>query len=699
MSDTAVYSDATARSSQRLKDAAGGRQDNNPDEDRRTGVVGEDDDEFLSVLTLKNQLLDYLSAKIEEIEEQKDSRRYYHGAQLDHKQRKTLEGRHQPVQIWNRIGRKINGIVGQVERMRCDPKAVGRNPKSEQGAEIATQSIRYVCDSNQFKDTIEPAVMLQSGIESIAGVQIVMQKGDKGDPDVGIHKVVGDEYFYDPRSYDFNFKDVRYEGIMKWMDVEAAAELFPNKSDELEGLFQGDSDLTTNPDREVKWLILAQRRVRMIEHWYRHKGKWRWAFYCANVLLDQGVSPFSNDRGESESSFVMFSAAVDQDGDRYSFVRNFKGPQDALNQGKSKGLALANSRRIKAEKGAVDDVEIARREAARHDGYLEINPGKIFEVEDTTKDVAVFAAFTDDAKKELDGFANADLAAMGGPGGITNISGKAIELLRQPGMAELAPFVLSHRSWKLDLYRRIWNAVQRHWTAERWIRVNTDDKLAQFIQLNGLSVDQFGRPAIVNHVGALDVNIVLDQGPDISTIMEDISDKLTKYPPGTFPPQVLIEMDPNLSRSDKDRYLQILAPKPPPPDPIAEAVKRLHVEGLAGKNAKTAAETQKTLASADQAMATAEEKRANVGNVGHDQHMDAAEFVRDTLFEQHKIMAPFLQAQQGGQQGGAQGPQPKPQEQPQQPQPLIPGIRRARDGKHYVSDPHRPGKYLQLVHR
>lgn len=636
------------------------RQDNNPDEDKRDGVVGEDNDEgqFLPVLTLHRQLQDYLGAKVEEIEEQKDSRRYYHGAQLDAEQRKVLRQRHQPIQIWNEVGRKVNGIVGQVERMRSDPKGVGRDPKSEQGAEIATQSIRYVCDANQFKNTIEPAVLLQAGIEAIAGVQLVLQAGDKGDPDVGLHPVIGDEYFYDPRSYSFNFKDVRYEGIMKWMDVEAAGEMFPDRRDNLEALFQGDSDLTTNPDREVKWLILSQRRVRMIEHWYKHKGKWCWAFYCANVLLDQGISPFVDDRNNSESSFCMFSAAIDQDGDRYSFARNFRGPQDALNQGKSKQLALANSRRIVAEKGAVDDVEIARREASRHDGYLEVNPGKQFKIDDTHPDIATFSSFTDDAKKWMDGFANADIAAMGGPGGITNISGKAIELLRQPGMAELAPFVLAHRSWKLDVYRKIWNAVQRHWTKERWIRVNSNEKVAQFIQLNGVDLDQWGRPTIVNAVGALDVNIVLDMGPDLISMMEDTYDMLKGYPPGTFPPQVLIEMNPNLPRSEKDRLLQLLAPKPQPPDPITEMIKRLHLEGIAGKNAKQAAETQKTLASADQATATAEEKRAGIGHAQSDLHLDAAAFLRDTLLQAHQIANPPQQQSQGA--AGPMAPQPAP---------------------------------------
>lgn len=625
----------------RLMPLVGGPKDTKPDDDQRTRDVDDDDDTFLPVRTLRTQYLDYLDSKVEEIEEQKDSRRYYHGAQLTADQLRILKARHQPVQIWNRVGRKINGIVGIIERNRSDPKAEGRDPKSEAGAEVATQSVRYVLDANQFKDALNPIVLLQAGIEGIAGVQLVLQQGDKGqgDPDVGIHWVIGDEYFYDPRSYQFNFKDNRYEGIAKWLDLDAAVEMFPDKRDDLGGLFQGDSDLTTNADREIKWIISTSKRLRMFEHWYKYKGRWCWAFYCANTLLDQGISPFVDDRGNSESSFEMFSAAIDQDGDRYSFVRNFKGPQDALNQGKSKTLALANSRRIQAEKGAVDDVEIARREAARHDGYLETNPGKAFKVDDTHPDIAAFAMFTDDAKKELDGFANANIASLGGPG-VAQLSGKALEILREPGMAELGPFVLGHRAFKLGLYRKIWNAVQRHWTAERWIRVNSNEKIAKFIQLNGVDLDQFGRPVLVNAVGALDVNIVLDQGPDLISMMQETYEMLKGYPPGTFPPQVLIEMNPNLPRSEKDRLLQMMAPKPQQQDPVAEMAKRLHIEGLAGKNAKTAAEAQKMLAGADQAAATAEEKRAGIGHAREGLHIDAAEFVRDSLFEAHRISQP-----------------------------------------------------------
>jgi hypothetical protein len=86
---------------------------------------------------------------------------------------------------------------------------------------------------------------------------------------------------------------------------------------------------------------------------------------------------------------------------------------------------------------------------------------------------------------------------------------------------------------------------------------------------------------------------VLDEGRDIITMMQEISDKLSKYPPGTVPPQVLVEMDPDIPRSLKDKLLKMMQPQPP--NPIQQATQRLHVEALAGKNAKTAAETRKTL--------------------------------------------------------------------------------------------------------
>ena len=120
-----------------------------------------------------------------------------------------------------------------------------------------------------------------------------------------------------------------------------------------------------------------------------------------------------------------------------------------------------------SEKGAVDSVEVARREWARADGWIEVNPGmadKIKPDELAGQDLANQLTFLQEAKNEIDSFANVNpaLLASGSP---TEHSGVAIDLMQRAGLAELSKFVLAHRAWKLRVYRAIWCIAQQFWTA------------------------------------------------------------------------------------------------------------------------------------------------------------------------------------------------------------------------------------------
>jgi len=648
----------------------------------------EDDENFLEVRKLRTQFLEYLTTKVDEIDEQQDSRRQYHGSQWSPDQIKILRRRKQPPLTWNRINRKINGIIGVVELLRSDPKALPRHPRSEQGADLATQTVRSVLEASDFKGE-EPWVLLQSAIDGIGGVQLVLTRDDKGQPDISIVPVIGDEFFYDPTSYLPDFSDAGYKGVGKWVSLDVAISLFPDKEEILRGLIAGDSDLTTSADREYKWVITSQQRIRLVEHWYRHKGQWRWAFYVSSVLLDQGVSPFYNERNETVSSYCMFAVAVDHDGDRYSFVRNLKDPQASLNQSKSKALHVANSRRIIATKGAVDDVEKARTEMARPDGYIEVNPGGELKPDDKPQDVAAFTEMANNAAQEIDSYANINTAVLQGAS-LANISGRAIELLRQPGMAELGPFILSIRKWKLGLFRLIWSTAQRHWTTEKWLRITDDDSQKPvFIQLNGLTLDPQGRPTLVNALGALDVDITMEEGPDIATLMQETFDLLKGYPPGTFPPNLIIEAS-QLPRAEKNKLLKMLQPPPQPPNPMQEQAAKLQLEGAAVKNAKTAAEARRADAMSTKALHEAQQ--------GNDQSaIDHAEL-------SHRMMMETLQLFQPQQQPGQQGQQPKPGQggmPPEIAQAMMQSIqqraRRAPDGNHYIRHP--SGQHLRVERR
>jgi hypothetical protein len=561
---------------------------------------------FWPVTRLKQQYIDYLAAKVMEYEEQKQARHFYHGAQWTPEDLKVLRSRRQPVITFNRTARKIDSIVGLVQRLRQDPKAFPRNPRNASGAEIATQCVRAVLDANRWK-FLDNYCARQAGTEGIAGIELKLIEGDHDDPDVGMDFIFGDDFFYDPRSYKPDFSDARYMGIAKWLDLEEAIELFPDKEEELRTLMvETGFDLTTHADREYKWIYVNEKRLRLVEHWYKHRGKWYWSFYCSMILLDQGVSPFLDERRKPMNRFIMFSANVDHDGDRYGFVRNLKGPQDEINQRRSKALFISNSRRLIAQKGAVDNIEVARREWARPDGFVEVNPGRDIKPEERQEDLTAHLELMQDARNEIDSFANIGAAQLMQDSPDAH-SGVAINLIQRAGVAELGSFFLNYKDWKERVYKAIWNVASRTWQQERWIRVTDNQGLAQFIQLNGMGMNQWGQPTILNAVGDLSVEMTMDEGPDEASIMQDAWDVLRNQPPGTVPPAVLIELSP-MQDSIKKKVQQMMQPPPPQPDPAAQAKIQVAQIGAQTAQAKGQAEIAKSRmqAQADETAARAE---------------------------------------------------------------------------------------------
>ena len=510
---------------------------------------------------LKKQYLSYLEIKNDEIREQQDARRYYHGAQWTDKQIKVLNQRKQPVVTYNRIGRKINSIVGLLERQKNDPKGFPRTPQHEEGAEIATSVLRYVCDQQEW-DAKSPIAGLNGAVDGVGGIEIILEQGDKGDVEIGFDAVDPSSFFYDPRSLRADFSDARYMGIAKWADIDQAIDMAPDKEAEIRASVEAGSELTTNPDYESKWFSTTDggRKVRIVDHWYRKGQNWFWALYTGSVLLLEGESMFQDEKGRSACKYIMYSANVDHDGDRYGFVRNMRSTQDEINQRRSKGLHVLNSRRIIIEKGAASDVEALRREAARPDGVIEVAPGTVppaFDDGAKGQELTGQLQFLEDAKQEIENY-GFNPALMGT--GVSDMSGRAIQLQQQAGIAELGPYLLSFKGWKLRVYRAIWNAVQRHWTAERWIRVTDDEQMAQFFAVNQLSVDPAtGQPVMVNALGSLDVDIIIDEGPDTINMQADAYDTLSimAQKGQQVPPELLVELSP-LAGSVKKKAIGIL---------------------------------------------------------------------------------------------------------------------------------------------
>jgi len=228
------------------------------------------------------------------------------------------------------------------------------------------------------------------------------------------------------------------------------------------------------------------------------------------------------------------------------------------------------SRRLVLTNGAVQDVEVTRKEWARPDGVVVVNPGGEVKPDDQSFDFAGWSKLLELNLAEIENFGpNPALIGQG----IENKSGRAIALLQQAGIAELGPYILSYKGWKLRLYRAVWMAVQRHWQGERWIRVTDDEQVAQFIQINGMGVDpNTGMPAIVNAVGSIDVDIIIDESPDYVNMQADAYDTLTALAGqgSQVPPDILIELSP-LTYSVKQKIKERLQQAAQQPNPAVLA--------------------------------------------------------------------------------------------------------------------------------
>jgi hypothetical protein len=134
--------------------------------------------------------------------------------------------------------------------------------------------------------------------------------------------------------------------------------------------------------------------------------------------------------------------------------------------------------------------------------------------------------------------------------------------------------------------------------------VTDDEQLAQFFAVNQVGTDpNTGMPALFNALGSLDVDIILDEGPDAINMQADAYDTLTVMARSgqAIPPDVLIEMS-SLQGSIKRKVLSMLdaaKQQAAQPNPLAVAQAQAELaQTQAGAQLKQA-QAQKALSEAN----------------------------------------------------------------------------------------------------
>lgn len=534
-------------------------------------------------------------------EKSERDRDYFDEKQWTATEEAALKKRNQPVVTYNRIKRKINSLTGLEKQTRKDPKAFPRNPQDEPSAHAATDAIRFVCDdcswddkrSEAFKDlTIEGTGIIMVGVKKTkAGI----------DPD--IRRIAWDRHFADPHSSEFDFADASYQGIVIWSDYDELVKKNPGKEAILETALSSSSASDTYDDKPKHhiWSDRKRKRIRVVEMYYLKDGVWTFCIFTkGGFLVEPQPSPYLDDEKQPECPIKAVSLYVDRDNNRYGEVRTMIGPQDDVNQRRSKSLHLLNERQIRVSPNVQGDAKAIRKELSDPRGVFvgEHNEVEILNTNDMARGNLEMMQV---AMTELD-LISANAAMQGKTEG--DMSGRAIIAQQQGGMLEAGTLMDRVRVLSMAVYRSVWCRIQQHWTAERWIRVTDNEKNVRFVGLNrpvtaleqaaqkmGVTQENFQQFAqeqpeqanqlamfaqspqgqqvvsVENSVTELDVDITIDEGMDTPTIAAEQFDTIAKMIPSAPPgiQQLLWEaMFRSSALRDKDQILEKMEQGPSP---------------------------------------------------------------------------------------------------------------------------------------
>jgi len=452
---------------------------------------------------------------------------YYDTDQYSKTELVDLEKRRQPPIIINRLKVAINGIIGITEKGKSEPRAWPRNPGETDSADAATDVLRYVADFNSLKRLKQDCfldMLVPGTMAALVGVD--------EDRQVTITQIRWEEFFGDPRSRRKDWKDARFLGIAKWMYADDAIALYPTKRAEIQatvdnGIGGGMSPDASYQDRPIfspgtagAWVDRRQRRLMVIEIYWREAASWRRCVFTGSDILETGTSPYNDHKGRPDCPIEAMSLYVKRDNARYGAARDMMPIQDEINRRRSKSLhAIIVSRIEVGDPSAINvDAEVARAEAARPDGVLPFG----WKISPNQAEFQGNLELLQEAKAEMERMAP-NPAMLGRDG--QDASGRALMARQQSGVLELANIYGALADWELRIYRQCWGRVKQFWKAPQFIRVTDDEDNPKFVGLNQPVMGdptvgvhpQTGEPQLQrnvlgykNEIAEMDVDIEID---------------------------------------------------------------------------------------------------------------------------------------------------------------------------------------------
>ena len=504
---------------------------------------------------------------------------YYHGAQWSASEIAELKRRRQPVITYNLIKNKISTICGVEENSKTDPKAFPRTPRDEDAANVATDVLKYVCDTTRFSQKrIE--VFEDTLICGVGGCIVEVEEGQER-PEINIRRLRYENIVYDPYSRERDFSDARYVGIATWFDEEEAVKTFGEDSRQIIEDSIDDQSVVSGSDTyedrpKNSWSDRKRRRLLVVELYHNETDGWNRSVFVSTGILSSGLSEYSDADGKPACPILLTSCYVDRDNNRYGLVRDMRSPQDEINHRRSKLLHLLNTRQTFRKEGAIAsrDPQTMRRELNKPDGDVVITKNATWGQDVGIIETGSLAQGQADLLVEAKGFIDqiGPNNALSGVGTETQ-SGRAILAQQQAGMAMLATVFAAHNDWILCVYRQIWARARQFWTAPMYIRVTDNMDSVQFIYVNEMIETDpetgypLPQPMIRNRIAEMGVDLEVERVPHSANLQAEQFDQIGQViqNPEFRTPEVFAAWIANSILRDKKVLIEAVQPKPPDP--------------------------------------------------------------------------------------------------------------------------------------
>lgn len=490
------------------------------------------------------QLHSQLMARYEnELDRQGDNRDlmardedFYDNEQWTEEDKAALKERGQMALVYNVISSSVNWVLGTEKRGRTDFKILPRRKAAGKPAERKTQLLKYLSDVNMtvfnFSRAFEDAVKV-----GIGWIEDGVQGDDDGEPIYNKY-ISWRDMLWDSACTDKDMSDARYMFRVKWLDLDVAVAMFPDRVEQLKAATvdhqtygldtAGDDAMDSMEQENVEFtssrnniLESKRQRVRMIECWFLKptdvqrmrggdfsgeifnsefpaaghqaelergttevidkKGMMRMhvALFTPNALMYIGESPY---RHNKYPFTPIWCYRRGRDGLPYGMIRGMVDIQQDINKRASKALHILSTNKVIMDEGAVDDLDQFKEEVSRPDAVIVKKQGKEL----------VINAERELAPAHLD-LMSRSIAMIQSQSGVTDenlgrqtnaTSGKAITARQDQGSMATAGIFDNLRFAKQVQGEKQLSLIEQYFDEEREFRITNMRGTPEYITIN-----------------------------------------------------------------------------------------------------------------------------------------------------------------------------------------------------------------------